>query len=228
MAHSSYVAESPQWLKGSQLLLEYKIKEPSVKSEKAPTIILLHGVGSNENDLFRLADEFPQEAYVISARAPFQFRTNAFGWYEVDFSTGKPVYNKEQSEKSKLLIVQFINQLVEKYDLAEDEIYLVGFSQGAIMSYSVAVSYPKKIKGIAALSGRILEEDQAVLNKLETLDVDVFIAHSQQDNVLPFPHAEKAKELLGSKASDFKFEVHNAGHSINAETVKSLVSWLEN
>jgi len=227
MAHSSYVAQSPQWLKGSQLLLEYKIKEPSIKTEKAPTLILLHGVGSNENDLFRLANEFPQDSYVISARAPFQFRANAFGWYEVDFTTGKPVYNKEQAEKSKLLIAQFINQLVEKYDLAKDKIYLVGFSQGAIMSYSVAISYPNKVKGIAALSGRMLEENQLILNQLERLETDVFISHSEKDNVLPYYHAEKAKSLLEGKTTRLKFETHSAGHSISTVTIKNLLEWFE-
>lgn len=226
MAHTSYTTDNTQWQKGSQLLLEYKIKEPSIKTKKAPTIILLHGVGSNEADLFRLANSFPEEAYVISARAPYQFRPNAFGWYEVDFSTGKPVYNKAQAEKSKELIVQFIDQLVEKYELIEDEIYLAGFSQGAIMSYSVAISYPEKVKGIVALSGRMLEEDQVLLRKRQNLNVAVFIAHSEQDNVLPYTHAEKAKELLEHKATRFSFNIHQAGHSIDAKVIKKFNDWM--
>lgn len=227
MTHASYTVSDEGQTKETELVLEYKIREPLVASEKAPAIILLQGVGSNEEDLFRLAENLPESAYIISARAPLQFSSTAFGWYEVDFSTGKPVYDKTQALQSKELIVQFIDQLLEKYDITQDKVYLIGFSQGAIMSYSVAISYPEKVQGIAALSGRMLEEDQALLNEMENLDVKVFIAHSQSDNVLPYPHAEKANELLQNKGQNLFFHVHNAGHGIDASTVEKLVSWLE-
>lgn len=226
MTYASYTVNNENQTKETELVLEYKIREPLVTSENAPAIILLHGVGSNEEDLFRLAENFPELAYIISARAPLQFSPTAFGWYEVDFSTGKPVYDKAQAAQSKELITQFIDQLLAKYDIAQDKVYLVGFSQGAIMSYSVAISHPEKVAGIAALSGRMLEEDQALLNEMESLDVKVFIAHSESDNVLPYPHAEKANELLQNKGQNLFFHVHNAGHGIDASTVESLVSWL--
>jgi len=225
----TYQSETSRWLKGSQLLLEYKIQEPKDKNKsgKNPVVILLHGVGSNEADLFQLKEYFPKNYYVISARAPYKFGYNSYGWYEVDFSTGKPVYNKEQSVKSKQLIVQFLNQLLDKYDIDKEQVYLFGFSQGAIMSYSVAVNYPNKIKGIIAMSGRMLEEDQQLLEAKKSLDVDIFISHSQYDNVLPYSHAQTAKGVLESKANSINFYTHDKGHSVDLEILRSISNMLK-
>ena len=138
--------------------LHYLVREPKIKSMHPPVIFLLHGVGSNEEDLFSFANQLPEKYLVISARAPISLGGNSFAWYQVDFSTNKPVFNFEQEEKSRTIIINFIEQLKEKYSFNEKEIYLCGFSQGAIMSYSVALTKPGLIKGIAVMSGRLLEE----------------------------------------------------------------------
>lgn len=223
--HASYSANTTSWIKGSRLLLDYKVRESSL-SHHAPLILMLHGVGSNEKDLFRLADKFPEEYLVISARAPFSFGSTSYGWYEVDFSSGKPVYNQEQVEKSRQLIVQFINQLQEKYNSDSKKVYLLGFSQGAIMSYSVAASFPKKIKGIAAMSGRVLREDQEKIVLKEELDIDVFIAHSSSDQILPYSEAILAKQLLGDRVYHFKFKTHHRGHSLPEEILSEWIEWI--
>lgn len=55
----------------TSLSIAYLIQEPKVKKEKNPLILLLHGYGSNEEDLFSFASELPEDYYVISARAPY-------------------------------------------------------------------------------------------------------------------------------------------------------------
>ena len=77
------------------MVLKYLIREPKIKSKNTPAILLLHGVGSNEHDLFSFANQLPDRYLVISARAPISLGSNSFAWYQVNFSTGKPIYNFE-------------------------------------------------------------------------------------------------------------------------------------
>jgi phospholipase/carboxylesterase len=216
--------QKSNWLKGNQLLLSYQIKEPKIKNETNgnPLVLLLHGVGSNENDLFRFRHQFPEDFYVVSARAPYQLGKDLYAWYAVDFSTGKPVYNKEQAIKSRLLIVQFINQLLEKYQINKEKVYLFGFSQGAIMSYSVATHYPQKINSIFALSGRILIEDQEIIAKKKKLDVHVYISHSKNDHMLPYSGALHAQKILRDKVNSIHLITHDAGHAIPMDIFKKI------
>ena len=68
-----------------KLSLEYLIREPKVTLEKNPVIVLLHGYGSNEADLFSFATELPENHYIISARAPYDMQYNSYAWYAINF-----------------------------------------------------------------------------------------------------------------------------------------------
>lgn len=155
-------------------VLHHLVREPIVKSANAPVIILLHGVGSNEEDLFSLANHLPDNFLVISARAPIGLEENSFAWYQVDFSTGKPVFNVAQQENSRAILIKFIDQIKEKYAVSGN-VYLGGFSQGAIMSYSVGLTRPDLVNGIVVMSGRLLEETKPMVaanDNLKTLGIN--------------------------------------------------------
>jgi phospholipase/carboxylesterase len=138
------------------LALKFLIHPPKIKTSKQKAIVLLHGVGSNEEDLFSLAEYLPVDFWIISPRGYYTLGAGRYAWYEVDFSSGTPEINSTQEETSRKIIIQFIEQLKSKYQI--EDIYLGGFSQGAIMSYSIGLAAPKIVKGIMALSGRILHE----------------------------------------------------------------------
>ena len=209
-------------------VLHYLVREPKIKSDKPPVIILLHGVGSNKEDLFSFANQLPEKYLVISAQAPITLGGNCFAWYPVDFSTGKPVFNFEQEESSRHTIIEFIEQLKKKFSLNEKEIYLCGFSQGAIMSYSVALTRPDLVKGIAVMSGRLLEEIKSKIARKEKLQyLKVFISHGLNDNTLPINYAKSADAYLKTLNIIPTFKEYRASHEINSEMLNDLIHWLK-
>jgi phospholipase/carboxylesterase len=216
------------YAKGDTTLLHYLTRPPKVQIQKPPLLILLHGVGSNEQDLFRIANDLPDNFLVISARAPFTISEGRYKWYDVDFSSGVPRFNVEQAEKSRLTIINFINQLKEKHSFNEEEIYLCGFSQGAIMSFSVGLTRPDKVKGIIALSGRVLSEikpniaDEGKLKSLKTL-----IIHGKNDEVLSINYAHQSKSLLDSLHIQNDYFELNMGHTITSEVIEIINKWLK-
>ena len=207
--------------------LHYVVRQPTVASAKPPVLIMLHGVGSNEQDLFSFADRLPGEYLVISARAPNTMGQGSYAWYQVDFSTGKPVYNLEQAEQSRAKLIAFIEELgsVETFDPAH--MFLCGFSQGAIMAYSVALTRPDLVRGIAAMSGRLLEEVKPLVKPSTALkQLSVFISHGTQDGTLPAHHAHEAEAYLRSIGLSPVLKTYNEGHTINAAMLADLVEWL--
>ncbi|MBP8158132.1 MAG: phospholipase, partial [Flavobacterium sp.] len=66
------------------LSLHHLVREPKDKKNKNPLLLLLHGYGSNEEDLFSFASELPEEYYVISARAPFDMMYGSYAWYAIN------------------------------------------------------------------------------------------------------------------------------------------------
>ncbi len=208
--------------------LKYIVRQPKVASEKTPLIILLHGVGSNENALFSFAEQLPDQFLVISVRAPLVLGANNFGWYQVDFSTGKPVFNKEQEAQSRHDIIEFIGQLKQQFDFDELQVYLCGFSQGAIMSYSVALTRPDLVKGIAVLSGRLLEEIKPLIASKEKLrPLRIFISHGTNDNMLAVHYAKDSVAFLKTLGLNPTFNEYDVGHQVNAGMLGDLVKWLK-
>ena len=208
--------------------LHYLVREPKIKTAHPPVLILLHGVGSNEEDLFSFANQLPEKYLVVSARAPISLGGNSYAWYQVDFSTGKPVFNFQQEEESRAILIKFISQIKEKYSVDSNEIYLCGFSQGAIMSYSIGLTRPDLVKGIAVMSGRLLEEIKPLIATKEKLQsLKVFISHGTNDNTLQINYARQSVAYLKSLNINPTYKEYQEGHGINNAMLTDLINWLK-
>ncbi len=209
--------------------LRYLIREPKIKTANPPLVILLHGVGGNEQNLFSFAPELPDNFVVVSARGPLTFGANSFAWFQVDFSTGKPQINAEQAENSRLMLIDFINDLKSEVHFNSDEVYLMGFSQGGIMSYSVALTSPEKVKGIAVMSGRLLPEIKPFMADEKRLEkLKIFISHGKQDAVLNYQYAIDATDFLKTKNLNPDFHSYEEGHTVNRQMFDDVNLWLKN
>lgn len=208
--------------------LHYLVREPKIKTSHPPLILLLHGVGSNERDLFSFADRLPGNFLVISARAPLTIGPDSYAWFQIDYSTGKRVINYPQAEKSRVQLLKFLEQLQTEHPYDEKQVYLCGFSQGGIMSYSLALTRPELVKGIAILSGRLLDEVKALVATDEQVKhLKIFMAHGTQDNVIGLEHARNALSFLKSKKLQPSYKEYPLGHGINNEVLTDLLNWLK-
>ena len=181
----------------TQTVLEYLVRKPKTRTENPPLLLLMHGVGSNEQDMFSMSDQLPDNFLIIAARGPLTIGPNSFAWFQVSFSTGVPVINSAQAENSRITIIEFIESLKTQYRFNEKEIYIGGFSQGGIMSYSVGLTRPDLIKGIAVMSGRLLKEVRPqIASQDELKKLKVFISHGISDNVLSIEYAREANAYL--------------------------------
>ena len=210
------------------LSLEHLIRPSSLETGSAPVLFLFHGYGSNEEDLFSFAPELPGQLCIISVRAPYSLQPFGYAWYAINFDAEQGKWSDDvQAVKSRDLILGFIHEACETYGLDKDNISLLGFSQGTILSYAVALSYPESVKNVVALSGyineRILVEgyDEGNFDQL-----DIYASHGQVDQVIPPEWAQKAPGILKSLGIDHVYEEFPIGHGVSPDNFKSFKEWL--
>lgn len=212
------------------LSLEHIIRPSTIKDKKAPVLFMLHGYGSNEEDLFSFAEELPETLCIISVRAPYTLEPFGHAWYAINFDAEKGKWSDDvQARESREKIIHFIAEACETYYLNDNDITLLGFSQGTILSYAVALSYPKKIKNVIALSGYINEG--ILVEGFESLNhsnLNIYASHGQVDQVIPLEWAQKAPILLKKLGIDHTFEEFPIGHGVSPQNFYSLKKWLEN
>lgn len=210
--------------------IEYLIREPRIKKEKNPLLLLLHGYGSNEEDLFSFAPELPDEYYVVSARAPYNLQPYGHAWYAINFDADENKFSdNDQARESRDLIARLINELVSDLPIDFQDVTLIGFSQGTILSYAIALSYPEKIKNVVALSG-YLNPDLLVsgYEKKDFSHLKMFASHGTVDQVIPVEWARKAPDALKSLGIDVTYKEYPIGHGVSPQNFYDFKNWLEN
>tara|TARA_R110002072_G_scaffold118631_1_gene250645 strand:- start:54319 stop:54975 length:657 start_codon:yes stop_codon:yes gene_type:complete len=212
-----------------ELLLEHNYKAPLNASADNPAIIMLHGYGSDENDLFSFASELPSKYHIIALKAPLPMQPYGNAWYNIYLDASEGKFNDtEQAIASRDLIVKCIDQVIEKYKVAKSAITLLGFSQGTILSYAVALSYPEKVKNIIGLSGYISEDMLKEGYEDNNFDhLSVYSSHGSVDQVIPVDWARKTKPFLTNLGIDCSYSEFPVGHGVAPQNFYELKAWLD-
>jgi phospholipase/carboxylesterase len=210
------------------LSLEYLIRKPKIKLENNPLLLLLHGYGSNEQDLFSFATELPDDYYIVSARAPYDLTYGSYAWYAINFDADENKFSdNEQAKISRDLIAKFIDELVVNYPIDCKNVTLIGFSQGTILIYSVALSYPEKVQRVVAMSGYINQEiieENYLKNSFSNLKI--FASHGTVDQVIPVDWGRKAKPFLENLGIETTYKEYPIGHGVSPQNFYDFKNWL--
>ena len=211
------------------LSLYHLVREPKIKLEKNPLLLLLHGYGSNEADLFSFASELPEEYYVVAARAPYDLMFGSYAWYAINFDADENKFSDlDQARKSRDLVATFIDELIENYSIDAQNITLVGFSQGTILSYAVALSYPQKVQRIVAMSGYLnTEMATETYEHNDFKNLRIFASHGTADQVIPVDWARKAKPALDALGIETVYKEYPIGHGVSPQNFYDFRAWLE-
>ncbi|MCL5128482.1 alpha/beta hydrolase [Algibacter sp. L4_22] len=211
----------------TSLSLKHIIRKSSL-TENAPLLILLHGYGSDENDLFSFAGELPEELFIISVRAPYPMQPSGNAWYAINFDAEKGKWSdNEQAILSRDLIAKFIDEAIETYPVNKNNVSLLGFSQGSILSYAVALTYPEKIKNIVALSGYINPDIfPKPIQKEDYAHLDFYCSHGSVDQVIPVDWARQNAPYLSKLNIKHKYSEFPVGHGVAPQNFFELKEWL--
>lgn len=196
-------------------------------SSRPPLLILLHGVGSNEQSMAALAAAFDPRFLVLSARSPIVLGPSSFAWFHVTFTPSGPVIVAEEAEAGWKHIARFIDEAVAAYEADPARVYLAGFSQGAIMSLATLLTTPERIAGVAAMSGRVLPEVLPHVAEASRLaGKPVLIVHGTDDEKLGVQFARDAKAVLARFPIALTYREMPMRHEITRQSLDVVTAWL--
>tara|TARA_R110002073_G_scaffold8207_3_gene45749 strand:+ start:37630 stop:38271 length:642 start_codon:yes stop_codon:yes gene_type:complete len=207
--------------------LHYVVRQPKIVSKNPPLLILLHGYGSNELDLFSFAEELPDQLLIVSLRAPYEMGYGGYAWYAINLdSENNKLSDLNQARESLQKITELIDEVKEKYSTDSNNTFLLGFSQGAILSYALSFNFPSKVQHIIALSGYLNTEllPEVIENKFST---DYYISHGSVDQVIPVDWARKASPYLDSLGLQNIYSEYPVGHGVAPQNFFSFKKWIE-
>ncbi len=201
---------------------------PNDKPQNA--VIMLHGVGSNGQDLISLApylaQALPNTAF-ISPDAPFPCDMvppgypNAYQWFSLQ---NREPHVMLQGVKSAFpLVEEFIEAQLERLELSHDKLALMGFSQGTMTSLHVAPRLKDRVAGVLGYSGALLWEEEGASQKMP-----IHLIHGEADDVVPVQARELAEKTLSANGYTITgYTTAGLTHSIDQEGIESGAAFLQ-
>lgn len=213
----------------AEFSLEFVKRQAQTAQNKPPLLVMLHGYGSNEEDLFSFAEELPDELLIISARAPMTLGFGSYAWYTIHFESGSNNFSDIPEAKKALdLIDRFLTEIISAFQVDENNIFLLGFSQGTILSTAYALNHPNKIQHVIALSGYVNEQlIQKPLEKESFKKLDFFVSHGAVDQVIPVDWARKTPGYLNKLNIAHSYKEYPVGHGVSPQNFYDLHAWIK-
>lgn len=190
-----------------------------------PGLLLLHGRGTNEQDLLPLAGELDPRLFTVSARGPLQFPYGGYAWYDLD-PRGVGYPGTATLRRTLDLLDRFVDEILEAYPIAAGRLFAGGFSMGAAMSATLALLFPDRVAGALILSGYVPVESGLPFRAPEAAGHPVFEAHGTHDAVIPVQWGRRSQAYLASTAVDLTYREYPIAHEISQAELRDASAWL--
>jgi len=211
------------------LSLVHRIEVPASAQSRDPdarypTILALHGRGSNEEDLIGLAPHLPQGLLWVSPRAPLLLGPGSYEWYRVRV-IGRP--DPDQVLAALETIDHFIDEALAAYPIDPQQLFLFGFSQGSILSMCYTLTHPARVAGAIAQSGYLPENVKLEVDEDGVKGKPLLLTHGEQDTMIPVEWGRASRDRLRALGVDLEYHEFQMGHSVSIESLGVIYEWLK-
>jgi phospholipase/carboxylesterase len=204
--------------------LQHLLRPAATDPEGA--LVLFHGRGADEHDLFPLLDMLDPERRLLgaTARGPLTFPPGGAHWYAVH-RVGYP--DPETFHSTYPQLTAWLDQLLEEHGIGHDRTVLGGFSQGSVMSYAVGLGAGRpRPAGIMALSGFMPEVERFELDLGKAAGLPVAIGHGTHDPVITVDFGREARDRLVEAGAEVTYRESPMAHTIDPRFLSELTGWL--
>ncbi len=195
-------------------------------NEKPPLLLLLHGFGSNEQDLMSLAPYLDPRLHILSARAIYDLGFGGYAWYPLYGVPGDLRADDAARDQALEILQKFIAMLPERVGADPRRFYLMGFSQGAIMSLGLALTMPELVAGVIASSGYLEPAFESLAEPAKLAGRDFLLLHGTDDEVIPVEGSRRANQFLSGTPARVAFHEYPTGHGIHPDALPVLQAWI--
>jgi phospholipase/carboxylesterase len=190
-------------------------------------LVMLHGIGADENDLVPLAGYVDPRFTVVTLRAPRRYQVG-HAWFDLDIRPGGSIRpDVAQARQTLADLVEWLRAAPRRLGTDPTRTFLLGFSQGAIMSLGVLRTVPDLLAGVVALSGSSpdgLFESRAPRDRVGR--VPLLVVHGTRDDVLPLEHGRRARDAFAAVSTDLTYREYPVGHGIDGPEIAFVAAWL--
>ncbi|NGM83196.1 esterase [Paenibacillus sp. 7124] len=203
---------------------EYSVVLPEgyTEGKRYPVLFALHGKGSNEQDMLGLAEPLKNEFILIGIRGDLPMG-QGYQYYELR-SLGNPI--REMFDRAVGRLEAFIEYATEKYAVDPARRYVLGFSQGAILAMTLALTMGERIKGIVALNGYIPDFVKTEYPQRSVINMSIFISHGEFDPVFPVKIGYETAAYFKNLNDRVNFKTYPSGHEVTGANRRDVMNFL--
>ena len=206
-----------------ELVHRTQIPPEASPDRPVPVVVMVHGWKGDETVMWIFKQTIPPGAAIITPRAPLAVADGGYGWFQHENSELEPEPHSLWAGYEHLQ--RFLTQLPQQYPVDPARVVLMGFSQGAAICNTLALTQPDQVIGVASLVGLIpeiaVESSQGNLGGLP-----VFIAHGTQDETVPVAAARQARDVYTRLGAEVTYGEYPTGHKLTTQGMADLKSWL--
>lgn len=195
-------------------------------AEPQGALVLLHGRGTDENDLFPLIDLLDPERRAVgfTLRGPLMLPPGGYHWYRLG---GIPTPDPDTFDASFALLAGWLDSLPEATGVPSERTVIGGFSQGSVMSYALGLGAGRPSPaGIIALSGFLPRVPGFELDLESRRGLPVAIGHGSHDPVIGVEFGREARRLLEDAGMDVTWRESPMMHGVDPGYLGELGDWL--
>ncbi len=213
--------EKPVFVDEETAVLPHLVLKPD-KPGPHYTVIMIHGHLGSEEVMWIFRQTLPQDWLIVSPRAIVDQGDGRYSWYPRQEDEWPTLAAFDTAVDT---LEQFIDKLPELYDANPDQIYLMGFSQGAAAAFALAIRVPEKIQGIASLVGFMPRQVDEAIETARLADLPVFMAVGTEDERIPLEIAQEGGKAVRAAGAYLEYREYETGHKLNGAGMRKLKSW---
>lgn len=205
----------------------WKLRELKPVEESEHVMLMIHGWMGDENSMWVLAHNLPADFTVLAPRGPIQVPDGGFSWRQIKPGTwGKATMDELVPMVNRL--TKFVDEWAEENRISIPQFDVMGFSQGAAMAYAMFLTYPERIRRVAALAGFIPIGGKNWLSKGKMVGKSIFISHGRADDKIPVAQARFAVNSLKEAGAEVVYCETNTGHKVSRECMGEMKKYFAN
>ena len=197
-------------------------------SSRGPVVVLLHGRGSDEHDLFPLGRMLHADATTVSVRAPFPAAAWGYGpgyaWYRF---LGGTTPESESFERGQDALAALVAALPSRLGRTDPPLILGGFSQGGTSSLAFMMRNPDRVRGVLIFSGFLADHPSVAVTRERVRNTPIFWGHGTADPAIPYAAAEAGWRELSAAGAVLEARTYRGmSHTISEEELRDARAWL--